>query len=490
VRHVVLLLALTASTASAATIRGADTGRLIVGTAKPDRIIAGAGNDFVQSAFGGADRIDCGAGSDVVTADASDRVADDCEIVSRRLSVDPYTNEDSQHETAVEPDSFAWGPTVVAAFQLGRRAQGAAANIGIAASHDAGRTWQRSLLSGITVNAGGAETAASDPTVAYDAAHGLWLVGLLAVGAGGSHVYVARSSDGAQWSAPVDAAAGPTLDKEWIACDNAAASPFAGRCYLEYTDDQKNITVSQSSDDGGATWSQPVRADAFLVGTQPVVQPSGTLVVVAGDYSDEHALHGSIVALRSTDGGATFTRFTVSDLQAAPNGAMRAISLPSVAVDSTGTLYAAWHDCRFRHACGENDIVVSTSTDGSVWTAPVRVPVTPTSSAMSEFIPGIAADPDHPGRLGIVYAYFHPRTQLLGVAFVESRNGGRTWSTPQRLDAQPVSMSWLARADGGRMVGDYFSTSFAAGRAIPVFALAASPLGGRLREAIFAASLR
>jgi hypothetical protein len=39
------------------------------------------------------------------------------------------------------------------------------------------------------------------------------------------------------------------------------------------------------------------------------------------------------------------------------------------------------------------------------------------------------------------------------------------------------------------MVGDYFSVSFAAGRVVPVFALATSPLNSRLREGIFAASL-
>ena len=40
------------------------------------------------------------------------------------------------------------------------------------------------------------------------------------------------------------------------------------------------------------------------------------------------------------------------------------------------------------------------------------------------------------------------------------------------------------------MVGDYFSVSFAGDRVVPVFALATSPLTGRFREAIFAASLR
>ena len=148
-----LLLLLFASTATAATIRGTKTANLIIGTPTPDHIIAGAGNDLVQAAFGGTDSVNCGAGIDIVSADAVDKVASNCEIVSRRLSVDPYKNPDSQHETAVEPDSFAWGDTVVAVFQVGRRANGAAANIGTAMSRDDGRTWTRALLPGTTVNA-------------------------------------------------------------------------------------------------------------------------------------------------------------------------------------------------------------------------------------------------------------------------------------------------------------------------------------------------
>jgi len=51
-------------------------------------------------------------------------------------------------------------------------------------------------------------------------------------------------------------------------------------------------------------------------------------------------------------------------------------------------------------------------------------------------------------------------------------------------------MSWLSRSDGGRMVGDYFSVAYAAGRVVPVFTLATSPVGNRFREAIFATSLQ
>jgi hypothetical protein len=486
----VLLVLVFASTAAAATISGTKRAELFVGTPRLDRVSAGAGADRVQVAFGGNDRVDCGAGADLVAADAADRVAANCEVVGRRLSIDPYRNADSQHETAVEPDSFSNGSTIVAAFQLGRREGGAAANIGTAVSDDGGRTWQRGFLPGTTANATprGPETGASDPAVAYDAVHGVWLVATLTVERNFSHLYVARSTDGKSWAAPVDAAGGPILDKEWVVCDNGSASPFRGRCYLEYTDDQKSTTVSQFSTDGGATWSAPLRAGAILVGTQPAVRPDGTLVVVAGDYHGDEALSGSMVALRSTDGGTTFSRIVISDLQAADNAPMRAIALPSVDADANGTIYAVWHDCRFRASCARNDMVLSVSQDGLAWSPPVRIPLAPVSSGTSFFIPGVAADPARPGHLALVYAYYHAGSKLLGMGVAQSRDAGRTW-TAQRLDPQPMPTSWLPRAEGGRMVGDYFSVSYAGDRVVPVYALAVSPLQG-LRQAIFATSLR
>jgi hypothetical protein len=497
VRRLVLLLALVlAAPAAAATIAGTVHGELLVGSPAPDRIRAGAGADFVQAAFGGVDTVDCGAGNDLASADLGDRVTG-CETIVRRLSVDTGTNSDSQHETAVEPDSVSFGSTIVSVFQLGRRSAGAAASIGTAVSRDAGRTWLRSSLPGVTVGSrpAGVELAASDPTVAYDAAHNTWLAGALTIDSGGSHIYVARSTDGLHWSLPVVVAGGPLLDKDWFVCDNGAASPFRGRCYAEYTDDDLNQTVSQFSNDGGATWSAPVRAASTLVGTQPVVRPDGTLVVVAGDYADEDALSGSIVAVRSTDGGATFARTTVSTLEAHDNAPMRAIALPSVDIDSAGTIYASWHDCRFRPGCTANDLVLSTSPDGGLtWTPPARIPIAPVSSATNVFIPGLGADPAHPGHLALVYAY--DRTTAcrngactLGIGFTTSPDGGATWTPERRLHAQPMSTNWLPRAEGGRMVGDYFSTSFAGNRVVPVFALATSPLEGRFREAIFATSL-
>jgi hypothetical protein len=46
-------------------------------------VSGGPGNDRINAANGQRDRIRCGRGSDRVRADRQDRVAGDCEVVSR-----------------------------------------------------------------------------------------------------------------------------------------------------------------------------------------------------------------------------------------------------------------------------------------------------------------------------------------------------------------------------------------------------------------------
>lgn len=94
----------------------------------------------------------------------------------RQLSSDPYTNFATQHQTQVEPGSFASGSTLVTAFQTGRGYTAGSSNIGWATSTDKGKTWKNGFLTGITVNAGGPYRRASDSVVAYDAAHKVWLI--------------------------------------------------------------------------------------------------------------------------------------------------------------------------------------------------------------------------------------------------------------------------------------------------------------------------
>src|SRR5205807_705253 len=105
---------------------------LVHGTPHTDRI--GAVNARV-------DTVRCGGGADVVVADLADRVAADCETVSRRISVDRTTGG-GEHQTEVEPSAAGFGNTIVAAFQVARFPSGGAAATGFAASRDGGRSWR------------------------------------------------------------------------------------------------------------------------------------------------------------------------------------------------------------------------------------------------------------------------------------------------------------------------------------------------------------
>ena len=103
-------------------------------------------------------------------------------------------------------------------------------------------------------------------------------------------------------------------DKNWLTCDNGAASPFRGRCYLAYTlvGEREDDLALQHSDDGGRTWSAPVTQHITVTGVIPVVQPDGKLVLMF--WSGRTGM----VAVTSTDGGVTLgSPSTIADLRRA-----------------------------------------------------------------------------------------------------------------------------------------------------------------------------
>lgn len=418
-----------------------------------------------------------------MTADWLDRVSSTCEVVTRQTSRDPYRNPDSQHETEVEPDSFAFGKTVVAVFQVGRIFSGGAHNIGFALSRDSGRTWTRGLLHGLAPRA-------TDPSVAYDRRDRTWLAASLVFGAGGSSIVISRSADGGRWSNPVTAVkTGPSLgqDKEWIVCDGWPRSPFYGHCYLSYSDLKRGEIVTQTSANGGLTWSAASSAagfpgreairGAYAPGVQPVVLPSGRVLV---GYYDQ----GQMSVLRSDDGGDTWTaELDIARASYRDHRGLRAAPLPVAAIGADGRAYLAWADCSFHPGCSANGIVYTSTSDGLAWTPVTQIPTGPGDAEL----PGLDSDPARKGRLALACYVLHGST--LDVRFVSSRNEGLSWSKPQLLNSRRVPLDGIARTSQGAMVGDYISTSFAGGRAVPVFVLASPPRPNGLREAAFATSL-
>lgn len=436
----------------------------------------------------------------VLTLATPGRVAAATRLV--QLSSDPYTNTTSQHQTEVEPDTFAFGSTIVAAVQVGRFFGGGASNIGWATSTNGGHSWTHGFLPGTTVFAtpAGLYSRVSDPSVAFDARHGVWLISYLGLFPGGNtaqvDVLASRSTDGGlTWDTPVAVSiTGLFNDKNWTVCDDTATSPFYGNCYTEFDVPSNGDLIKMStSSDGGQTWGPALSTgdNSHGIGGQPLVHPSGKVIVPINGFQSKG---GSLLAFSSTDGGESWSKtLTVSHNRfEVPGGNLRSGTLPSAEMDAAGTVYVAWPDCRFEAKCGANDIVLSTSSDGVTWTDPVRIPIDPIGSGVDHFIPGLAVDRTTAGdsaHLALVY-YYYPvagctaATCQLDVGFVSSADGGATWTSPQQL-AGPMSLSWIANTSQGVMVGDYMSTSFSGGIAFPALVSANAPSGGVFDEALY-----
>jgi len=399
------------------------------------------------------------------------------------VAQDPYTNTDAWHQALVEPDTYSFGSTIVATFQGGGRfPDGGSDNIGWATSTNNGATWTSGELPGTTQYSSppGIWNRISDPSVAFDPKHNVWIIAGLAIDFGviGKAVLASRSFDGGlTWQNPVtisQGGGGAFYDKSWIGCDTTATSPFYGNCYVEWDDAFAGDKFMMSrSTDGGATWSPSTVPNSSVIGGQIVVQPNGTVVVViTGSGLDSYI---------STNGGASYTGpFDISSITAHGATNMRDGSgLASAEIDGSGTVYASWNDCRFRTGCSADDIVFSTSTNGTTWSAVQRVPIVPTNSTTEVFLLGIGVDHATQGataHVGVAF-YFMPTnscnssTCKVMAGWTTSTNGGSTWSKAFKLFG-PMRQTSMPNP-GGFFLGDYISTSFGSnGKGYPVIAFA------------------
>lgn len=406
-----------------------------------------------------------------------------------KISADSFHNSDSQHKTEVEPDTYSWGSTMVAAFQVARISSGGGADLGYATTTDGGKTWVHGSLPGLTVNyKSGSFQAASDASIVYNEKFGVWLFSSLPIDAsGGADVAVSRSTDGIHWDSPIMVDNSGGDDKNWITCDNNSKSPYYGNCYTEW--DSGTILMSTSTD-GGKTWgSAKTSADGVSgLGGEPLVEPNGTVVVPF--------LGSGIQSFTSTNGGASWGQSIViaqaNTFQ--DNSGLRSsgLPLPSTGLDGAGKIYVAWSDCSFRKNCSTNDLVMSTSTNGSKWSKPTRIPIDGLNSTIDHFIPGLGVDRSTSGssaHLTSTYYYF-PNSSCSGnacelsVGFTTSQDGGKTWTAGKKL-AGPMQLTWLPNTFSGVMVADYLSTSYVQGNPFGVFMVAKAPQNGVFNQAAY-----
>ncbi len=413
----------------------------------------------------------------------------------RQISQDSFTNQSSQHMTEVEPGAAAHGPVIVAAFQVGRISSGGGADIGWATSLNGGIAWTNGYLPGLTQYGpgGGPNSAASDAAVAYNAKYGKWLICTLPIG-NLDTVAVNRSSDGIHWDNPIYVESNMDADKNWITCDNTPSSPYYGNCYAEWDNpDVGDLLYMSTSTDGGATWGSPktTGGNDYGIGGNPLVLPNGTVVVPFADFD------GGMSSFTSTNGGQSWT--AAQQIAQAPShaeaGGLRSAGLPSATIDGGGRAYLSWSDCSFESGCSANDLVFSSTTDGTHWTAKSRIPLDPIGSGVDHFINGMGADLNTSGssaHVAMTY-YYYPVSNCgnscqLIAGFSISRDGGQTW-TPGRQLSPSMQLTWLPNTFSGRMAADYVATIFpAGGRAFPIYSLAFQPVNGLYQQAIYTTS--
>ncbi len=262
-------------------------------------------------------------------------------------------------------------------------------------------------IPGVEHLVGGPYDAGGDPAVAFDSRGNVFYAGLgFDRTAPPNTVAVNKGTfDGSgklTWGPPtfINATTAPSIlnDKEWIAVDSNASSPFRDRIYVTWTRFifnphngnyvQSPIAVAYSSD-GGATFSDPqliVGNVLYGQGSRPVVGPDGT-VYVFWDGSTRLATLDSIWMVKSSDGGANWSKpvevSELVDIIPVANTVFRVNSFPAAAVAADGTLYVTWSSMMDDNTGGMCSGFTNTgchaaalyakSTDGGMtWSAPVR----------------------------------------------------------------------------------------------------------------------
>lgn len=276
-------------------------------------------------------------------------------------------------------------------------------------------------------------------------------------------IFIRRSLDGGQtWeqnAAAIDEqptrANMPFEDKPYIAADNNPYSPFAGNLYVGWTEFSlsKSTILFSRSTDGGITWSAP-----YEISTHEGIPRDDNGAVegfsaVAGPDGTLYTIWddgGSIVMATSRDGGLTFTSSQrIIDTPASyfkVEDVERSDGFPQIAIDPRNErLYITWTDYRN----GDVDVFCSTSRDrGRTWSAPARVNNDPLHNGADQFFQWLAVDQVS----GAAYVVFYdrrddPENRNAIIVLARSTDGGQTF----------VNYAWTDRPfdANGQFIGDY-----------------------------------
>jgi hypothetical protein len=345
----------------------------------------------------------------------------------------------------------------------------------------------------------------SDPGVAFDSngnAYYSYIVVFFSTGGSinGTEMAVAHSTDGGlTWTATyfnLNTGTSHFNDKPMITVDTGTGGfHHHNRVYVSWdnasgsssSEKNGNNVVLSYSDDGGATFSEPVSVSGDFIGrtggigADPYVAPDGTAHVAWQDYA-----HLVIADASSTDGGANWSSPHVISIvggfefDPAAQAVRGALVYPACGAYST-KLY-----CSYTNDTPDGvKVFVATSTDGGVdWTSKLM------PAGGDQFNQWLAVDPSN-GSINVAYydtgaKDATPTTYTLA----RSTNGGATYAESAIANA-PTDESGGVGVNLGNQYGDYEGIAAWNGIVRPVWTdrrQAVIDLGAR--EEVFTATLR
>lgn len=314
----------------------------------------------------------------------------------------------------------------------------------IAYSQDGGATW--------TVAPGTAPEnyrISGDVSVAYDGSGHALLCYIAfdklgtsqywAQGATRNGIWVRRSLDGGKtWEATPGTVMShestpgiPFEDKPWVVTDTSGHSRNIYVGWTHFTLDASELYFERSTD-GGVTWSQPLKLNS-----KPGLprDDNGALEGFDGVVGPDGSLYtvwddrDGIQFAVSHDGGKSFSR----DRQIIPAGpayfgitqVQRTDGFPQIGIDpKSGRLYVAWSD----YVNGDVDVFVASSGDGGkTWSTPTRVNDDPIHNGVDQFFQWLAVDPTS-GAVNLIFYDRRPDNKQTRVTLARSTDGGKTFA--------------------------------------------------------------
>lgn len=341
--------------------------------------------------------------------------------------------------------------------------------VGYSYSTNGGLTWAVSRILDSTLLPGGL-TRNSDPVVTIDTAGNFYIAVIAIQGLSGGNLTLAvykSTNGGVTFPQAFICSQTGTEDKEWLTTDLSSASPFLNSLYISWTSFSLGGIKLTKSTNAGVNWSTPSSVSDVTGGVQGsdiCISRNGQLNVVWLGFSTD----AEVTFDRSTDGGTTFGTDQIITTGAFPDGLPNNVNtFPTIATDNStgprsGWIYVAFADNRN----GDCDVFLIKSTNSGVnWSTPLRINNDPVNNGKIQYWPSIAVNEQ--GNIAVLFMDSRNTADntIIEAYIARSYDGGVTF-TNELMSTEPSPT--LIPGSNVRF-GDYIDLDYTGKRLVPVW---------------------